>query len=140
MSIEQARTCERCQRANRREDKICTQCGADLRGDAKREALHEDQELIAAGLTIALFVIVPILIVLYFDVDAAADAESFGFASIAVALYAGVFMAVCAGVLLLVKELVGPRNRSVARGIRNGILAGLLLGVASCTGSLVVFY
>ena len=50
MSIEQTRTCHRCQRENRREDKFCSQCGADL------DWLKVDQLFISAGLTIAPFI------------------------------------------------------------------------------------
>ena len=134
MGIEQTRTCYRCQRENRREDKFCTQCDADLDG------LDDDQQLISAGLTVALFILVPILLVWSFDVSETEAYESFGFAYVAVALYVAILLAVCAAGLAIVMGIVRLRNRSVARGILKGILAGLLLGVASCTGSFVVFY
>ena len=47
MSIDQARTCKKCQRDSRREDKFCTGCGADL-GELSLPPL-----LISASLTVA---------------------------------------------------------------------------------------
>ena len=134
MSIEQTRICHRCQRENRREDKFCSQCGADL------DWLNDDQLFISAGLTVALFIIIPILLVSFIDVSETEGYESFGFAYVGVAMYVAILLAACAAGLAIVWGVVRPRNGSVARGILIGIGAGLLLGVASCTGSFAVFY
>ena len=134
MSIERTRTCHRCQRENRREDKFCSQCGADIDG------LNDDQVLISAGLTIAPFIIIPILLAWYFDYSETEGYESFGFAYIAVAMFVTILWAACAAGLAIVWLSVHSINRSVARGILIGIGAGLLLGVASCRGSFAVFY
>ena len=134
MSIEQTRTCHRCQRENQREDKICSQCGAYL------DWLNDDQIFISAGLTIAPFIIIPILLAWHFDISESEGYASFGFAYVAVAMYVAILWAACAAGLTIVWGVVRPRNGSVARGILIGIGAGLLLGVASCTGSFAVFY
>ena len=140
MSIEQTRACHRCQRQNRREDKICSRCGADL------DWLNDDQRFISAGLTIASavltippFIIIPILLVWNIDIS---KHPYFTFESqyVAVAVFVAMLLAACAGGLAIVRGVVRQRNRSVARGILIGIGAGLLLGVASCMKSFDVFY
>ena len=121
MSIEQARTCKKCQRANRREDKFCARCGADL----------------AAGLTAALFIITPILLVS--SIDPAESDLAFGLPYIAAFLLITFLMAVYTVGTVIVSAVVRRRNRSTARGILVGVGAGLLLGAASCTASFAVF-
>ena len=134
MSIEQTRICHRCQREIRREDKFCPQCDADLDG------LKDDKQLISAGLTIASFIIIPILMAWRIELSERDIFQSFGFVYVAVAMLIALLLAMCAAGLAIVSLAVRRRNRSVARGIFKGILAGLLLGIGSCTGSFVVFY
>ena len=85
MSIEQARTCKKCQLENRHEDNFCTGCGADL-GELSLPPL-----LISAGLTVAPFIIVPISSI--FSVNEEDAYQSFGFAYIAVIVLCAVLLA-----------------------------------------------
>ena len=131
MSIEQARTCKKCQRENRREDKFCARCGADLAAPSRRPLL------IAAGLTAALFIITPILLVS--SIDPTEADVAFGFPYIAAFLLITFLMAVYSVGTVIVSVVVRRRNRSTARGILFGVGAGQLLGAASCTASFAVF-
>ena len=133
MSIEQTRICHRCQREIQREDKFCPQCGADLDG------LKDDKQLISAGLTIAPFIIIPILLMWAYSIGENKYYVSFGLAYVGVAVFIAMLLAMCAAGLAIVSWVVRRRNRTVARGILKGILAGLLLGIGSCTGSVAVF-
>ena len=131
MSIEQTRTCKKCQRENLQDAKFCTQCGADLAAPSRRPLL------IAAGLTALPFIITPILIVVDSVVnDTLAGTQGFGvlFDMMAITF----LMAVYLGVGAIIGAVIRRKNRSVARGVFLGLGVGLLLGVASCTASFVL--
>ena len=132
MSIRQTRTCKKCQRENLRDAKFCTQCGAELVPLLLRRPL-----LIAAGLTAALFIITPILLVSSIDPEEAF--MTFGVLYIAAFLLITFLMAVYSVGTVIVCAVVRRRNRSTARGILVGVGVGLLLGAASCTASFAVF-
>ena len=127
MSIEQTRTCHKCQRENRRENKFCTECGADLEG------LRLVPLLFSAGLTAAPLIITPIHMVS--SVDEGDAYESFGMVYVWIFMVITFLMAAYAVVMGYVSGVVRRRNRSVARGILVGLWTGLFLGIAACTQS-----
>ena len=130
MSIEQARTCKKCQRRNQQDAKFCTQCGADLAAPSRRPLL------IAAGLTAALFIITPILLVS--SIDPVEADMAFGAPYIAAFLLITILMAVYLGVGAIIGTVIRRKNPSAARGVLVGVWVGLLLGVVSCTASFAV--
>ncbi len=124
MSIEQTRTCKKCQRENPHEDRFCAQCGADLTPTSWRSFI------IALGLTALPFLVTPFLLAPDFD----DSGESFG--DVIFILLATLMMGVYLAVGGIVAALFHWRQRrSVARGVLIGLGVGLLLGIGSCTVS-----
>ena len=109
-------------------------CSVRCRPRRRRAAAHYSS---AAGLTAALFIITPILLVS--SIDPAESDLAFGLPYIAAFLLITFLMAVYTVGTVIVSAVVRRRNRSTARGILVGVGAGLLLGAASCTASFAVF-
>ncbi len=126
MSIQQTRICKKCQWENLQDAGLCAQCGADLTPFNRRGFI------IALGLTAVPFIITPILLAL----DSGGDMY---FEELFYILGATVLMGIYLAVGAIVSAVIWlwRKNRSVANGVLAGLGVGVILGMASCTASLV---